>query len=161
MGRWPEGATLLTRFESKYEPVPFCGCWLWTASTNSKGYGTIAVAKNKTEMAHRVAYQLFVGEIPQGKTVLHRCDTPCCVNPDHLFLGTRADNSLDMNVKGRGRPSSLGLPKGVHKVRNKYAVRFTRYGKTVGAGRLFDEAEEAGDFYRRLAGKVKEMVDGH
>lgn len=149
-------ATLLSRFESKYEPVPFCGCWLWAASTNSSGYGTIAISKRKTEMAHRLSFRLFVGEIPQDKIVLHKCDTPSCVNPDHLFLGTRADNSLDMNAKGRSRRSAMGLPCGVQPLRDKFAVRFVRSGITYTGGRLFDTAEEAGSCYRELLRRARE-----
>lgn len=76
------------------------GCWIWTGSTKPNGYGNINVA-GKTLMTHRAAWLAFKGEIPNGMQVCHHCDTPACVNPDHLFLGSQKDNMDDMDAKGR------------------------------------------------------------
>lgn len=89
---------LLERFEEKILITP--SCWIWTAQKKTKGYGVIGVA-GKTKTASRVSYELYVGEIPNGLFVLHRCDNPSFVNPDHLFLGTAADNAADRDAKGR------------------------------------------------------------
>jgi hypothetical protein len=76
-------------------------CWLWTASTrNEHGYGAIVV-DGKPRLAHRVAWELVHGPIPDGKKVLHKCDTPACVR--HLFLGTQKDNVADCARKNRRR----------------------------------------------------------
>lgn len=96
--------TLAERFEEKYEPEPNTGCWLWTAALDSKGYGVIGTGPHKVDRAHRVSYRLFKGD-PTGLDVCHRCDTPACVNPDHLFLGTAKDNIQDMIRKGRKNPA--------------------------------------------------------
>ena len=98
-----ERITVLERFERKFYVTP--GCWIWTASTVTNGYGKFFV-NGKHERAHRVSYKLYVGPIPEGNDhhgvcVLHKCDTPSCVNPDHLFLGTQQDNLSDMKKKGR------------------------------------------------------------
>lgn len=79
-------------------------CWLWTAGTNGVGYGMISrgAASEGRMLAHRLSYELHVGEIPDGLLVLHACDNQTCVNPDHLFLGTHLDNALDKTKKGRG-----------------------------------------------------------
>ena len=77
-------------------------CWLWTRGKWKNGYGLIH-DKGKALGAHRVSYELAYGVIPAGMWVLHRCDVRHCVRPDHLFLGTNADNVRDMWAKGRGR----------------------------------------------------------
>lgn len=92
------------RFESKVEMIPECGCWIWMGAEDRHfGYGMFTIKKYKTEKAHRVSWMLYRGEIPKGLCVLHRCDTPACVNPHHLFLGTKADNNYDMINKKRYR----------------------------------------------------------
>ena len=75
-------------------------CWIWTAATDGRGYGKLGVDK-KPLRAHRLSYQFAFGDIPEGLCVLHKCDIPICVNPNHLFLGTQADNMLDKTRKGR------------------------------------------------------------
>lgn len=86
--------------KSFWEKVDKSGdCWLWTAARNKKGYG-VAWDGDRTQKAHRVSFFLAHGYMPT-LCVLHKCDVPHCVNPDHLFLGTRADNNRDMTRKGR------------------------------------------------------------
>lgn len=77
------------------------GCWLWTRSKTAAGYGA-KWWKGRLTYAHRIAFELAVGPIPEGMLVCHRCDTPACCNPDHLFLGTDKSNLVDMQTKGRG-----------------------------------------------------------
>ncbi len=76
------------------------GCWTWKGGRSPRGYGKIEVS-GRSLRAHRLSYELFVGEIPQGLMVCHTCDNPTCVRPDHLFLGTSQDNMDDKVRKGR------------------------------------------------------------
>lgn len=81
------------------------GCWEWQGADNGRGYGVIHLKNwewpQRAPAVHRIAYRLCVGPIPDGLCVLHRCDNPPCVRPDHLFLGTNEDNVADMVAKGR------------------------------------------------------------
>ncbi len=95
--------TLQNRFDAKWIPEPYSGCWLWTAAKSPRGYGMIGAGGrlDGTLRAHRVSWILHRGEIPEGKEVCHQCDTPLCVNPDHLFLGSHEENMHDAVKKGR------------------------------------------------------------
>jgi len=76
------------------------GCILWIGPVDGNGYGAVAW-EGRSQGAHRLAWIDANGPIPDGLDVLHKCDVPKCVNPDHLFLGTQADNVADMDAKGR------------------------------------------------------------
>lgn len=97
-------------FNAKWMPEPNSGCWLWTANIGRNGYGQIQI-KRRPVPAHRAAWELFKGPIPKGMHVCHRCDTPACVNPDHLFLGTMSDNIKDSYAKGRSKPRGVATRK--------------------------------------------------
>ncbi len=86
------------RFWAKVQKGP--GCWVWTASKNNKGYGNFWV-EGKCYKSHRLAYEIKHGAIPNSMCVCHHCDTPSCVNPVHLFVGTQKDNVIDCMNKGR------------------------------------------------------------
>lgn len=97
------GQTIIERFEEKYIPEPNSGCWLWIGTT-TWGYGLIwegGKRNQKLLRAHRASWLIHYGPIPDGLFVLHKCDTPSCVNPTHLFLGTQKDNIQDSIDKDR------------------------------------------------------------
>ena len=78
------------------------GCWNYTGYTNSDGYGHVVI-RGKHYKASRISYEHFVGKIPYGLFILHKCDNPSCVNPDHLYAGTQKENVCDMFERGRSR----------------------------------------------------------
>lgn len=90
-------------------------CWVWVGSLDGEGYGRI-MFEGKRWKAHRLAWTLTNGPIAPEMKILHRCDNPPCINPDHCFLGTQADNVRDMESKGRGHRT------GAHGERNSQAV---------------------------------------
>src|SRR6266496_700029 len=91
--------SLISRLESKSERRDN-GCLEWTGWKDKKGYGEISIA-SYPYMAHRASYALHVGPIPHGVKVLHKCDNPSCINPEHLFLGSHQDNVADCVKKRR------------------------------------------------------------
>ena len=90
------------RLLDKVEIITESGCWVWMGGTDTFGYGNPSIDLKKRS-AHRLSYAEFNGKIPDGMCVLHRCDVPACINPNHLFLGTHQDNMKDMALKGRAR----------------------------------------------------------
>jgi hypothetical protein len=99
-----EKVSLANRFWSKVQKEPDSnGCWLWIGAKDVYGYGYLGATRRKSaKKAHRLSYEIHYGEgTSKGLCVLHRCDNPPCVNPSHLFLGTRSDNNKDKQAKGR------------------------------------------------------------
>lgn len=112
------------RFLSKVV-VAGSGCHEWTSVLNRGGYGKFYY-EGKQEPAHRVAYILFKGEIPEGRWILHKCDNRKCVNPDHFFLGDCKDNIKDMDKKGRrGTKSKLTYAQ-VEEIKKLLEVRYSQ-----------------------------------
>jgi hypothetical protein len=110
----------IKRFWNKAESKSKDGCWEWQKATQSKGYGSVNIGNGKTALAHRVAYEITYGTIPDGLNVLHHCDNRRCINPKHLFLGTCEDNSRDMVNKGR---QAKGEGNGQSKLTVKEVIR--------------------------------------
>ena len=93
--------TIKDRFFSRFKKVDN-GCWIWTAHADKDGYGILSGNKSNTR-ANRLSYEIHHGPIKEGFVVCHTCDTPSCVNPDHLFQGTVKDNCRDMISKNRDK----------------------------------------------------------
>lgn len=99
----------MSAFKRRVETDPRTGCWNWTGGVRrpERPYGSLVIGSRsdgtrRRVSAHRLAYEIWVGPITDDLCVCHRCDNPRCVNPDHLFLGTKKDNADDRDAKGRG-----------------------------------------------------------
>lgn len=94
--------TMTVPFDERYVAIPESGCWLWLGGWSPDGYGLMG-GRSKTghKLAHRYSYSVHIGPIPNGMLVMHKCDTPACINPSHLQVGTNADNVRDRDQKGR------------------------------------------------------------
>lgn len=136
---------LETRFWEKIKKSD--GCWEWQGVVNEKGYGVINKGRvgEGNVLAHRLSWELHNGVIPEGEgyhgiCVLHKCDNPSCVNPDHLFLGTNQDNINDMvskqrNRRGENQPMSKltdAEVKEIRKLRNTETITYDELGKKYG-----------------------------
>jgi hypothetical protein len=134
-------------------------CWLWTAYRNAKGYGVIKSPGDDgpTLLAHRVAWELTYGPIPAGVQILHQCDCPPCVRPEHLFRGTNADNVADRVRKGRNgpRPTPRGEASPDAKLR-EFQVREIRARYAAGGVTWRSLARE----YGVSTGTVQKILEG-
>lgn len=144
----PHAEPIADRFHRKYVVDPVTGCWNWTASLFKNGYGQIAIGKDKSMQAHRVSWQLHRGEIPVGMDVCHTCDNRACVNPNHLFLGSRHDNMMDAAKKGRMpvklNPDIIREIRGSHQLGTHLAEKFGVCPSTIAKirkGRIWQHIE--------------------
>lgn len=124
-------------------------CVLWTGRKDEKGYGRIGYKGRKNQRAHRVAWQMHRGPIPEGVCVLHRCDTPSCVNVNHLFLGTQIDNIADRHAKGR----TVAPPSRRKFTREQVAAMREAYAAGV-------TQQEIADHFGVSRGNVSKIVNG-
>lgn len=97
---------IIWRLENLSIPLTECGCRIWLGEVHTDGYGNIKIGGRKgnggrRRRVHRVAYEVYKGPIPQHLNVLHHCDMPLCIEPSHLYLGTKRDNFADMAARGR------------------------------------------------------------
>lgn len=137
-------ADIIAKIESNSIPEPNSGCWLWLQRPDKNGYGHIRIGDSKL-IVHRASWAAFNGPIEPGAHVLHRCDNTSCVNPDHLFVGTRSDNMRDMVRKGRH--GSARTAKGATYIGslNKWqaSIKIDGVSRYLGVFASFDEARAA------------------
>lgn len=114
-----EPAAIQAKIDARSIPVPECGCWIWLGGLGWGHYGKMTI-NQKSVGAHCASWLVYRGEIPANMQVLHKCDTPLCVNPDHLFLGTCLDNMRDKVGKARqAKGDSHGIRLNRHLVRGE------------------------------------------
>lgn len=97
-------AKFLSRLDRSGPPAKdgLSPCWVWGGFRHKSGHGQVSFGRGRPEYTHRLSWELHNGPVPEGMCVCHKCDVPACCNPEHMFLGTRADNMRDMWAKARG-----------------------------------------------------------
>lgn len=120
------------------------GCWEWNLGCHKAGYGSVG-GRGKKEYAHRFVFELFNGPLPDGKWCLHDCDNPKCVNPEHLYAGTAADNARDRMVRGRDNSRVLSMDQAIT-IRERFAKG--------------DRVKEMADEFGVSIGVIYEIVRG-
>jgi hypothetical protein len=150
------------RFWKYVEPImDDRGCWEWAGSRRDIGYDAIGSGPGypgpKMLQAHRLSWEIHNGPVPPRVQVLHRCDNPPCVNPNHLFLGTQRDNVLDCLAKGRRgagqlkRNNTSGFPN-VYRARTGWRVVIRRKGKYIRLGH-FETRRKAAEAVQQWRGQ--------
>jgi len=137
----------IRRFWSYVDKTDPSGCWVWIGALHSDGYGKLWWEGRHSYIAHRAAYEISLGDIPEGMCVCHKCDNPPCVNPDHLFLATHKDNMRDMVTKGRARG---GSPKGTFEGERNPGVKISTEA-VLAIRLLYEQGYSVAEISRRFA----------
>ena len=140
----------INRFLDKINIDPDTGCMMWTAYVRNR-YGAFRIG-SKVKQAHRVAWEMKHGTIPEGMNICHRCDTPTCVNPDHMFIGTQKDNMQDCAQKGRMDHRGE---------KNSFAILDEDDIRAIRALRGKKTQEEIAKMFGTARGNIANIMTGH
>ncbi len=139
----------LDRLLERVEPDLNSGCWLWSGAVTTTGYGAMKMRDRGAAVrrTHRLSWECHFGPIPKGMNVCHKCDTPPCCNPAHLFLGTCEDNSRDMAIKRRHRHKLSEAQ--VREILSK-KLTITEYARKFGVSKVTAWQAWHGETWRHL-----------